>query len=145
MRNIKLQQENGYALLLTLIVLIIMTIFLIFVFQNSSLNLLVSKNALDQPIALQNANACEQHNTRKILNLDISGMKIDDANNGNTDIQCQASVPTPIEQNGILAGFSAAIKSNSYRFQTTAQAQRGTNISTMTDVRIVFNANQLYE
>jgi len=134
----KVSRKQGFAMVITLLVLVIMTIILIGALQNSTLGIFISQNSLDKPMAEASARACEQHMVRKVLNREPGPFEL--PNNGflgGIDIRCQSEMPFRVAKNFKVPGYSADRPSLDLRFQTSGDARRNSHIATVTDVTYV--------
>lgn len=131
-------RESGFALVVTLLILVVLSIMVVGVYQSSILSILVSQNTGDQPIALGYASTCEGYQARQILNFKMTPFSIVPGANP-LQVNCSSTQPQQIDLNCRVAGSSASLCTQIQRFRTTGSGRRNATVTMVTDVALVFN------
>lgn len=134
----KHRSNEGFALVITLVILVVLSIVLLATFQNSSINLLINQNVFEKGGAQASAQVCEQHQSRRILSGFLDPITISKNAGGtyqvpNMEVNCQASL---VEFLGAryLPGNMLNLVSVDLRFTTTGASRRNASMRTVTYV-----------
>lgn len=132
------KNNEGFALVITLVILVILSIVLLATFQNSSINLLINQNVFEKGGAQASAQVCEQHQSRRILSGFLDPITISKNAGGtyqvpNMEVNCQSSL---VEFLGAryLPGNMLNLVAVDLRFSTTGASRRNANLRTYTYV-----------
>lgn len=132
----RLKKNQGVAMVMTLVILIVLSVVMIASYNNATLGQFIQANLIDQPLAGQGASTCEQYMIRRITSPSPDFSVYSKAPGSNLGINCTTTSPTIVEKNTKIIGSSTEIKTVVLRFSSRGLSPKGSQVTTFTDVQI---------
>ena len=125
----KLGDESGFALLVTIVLLVLLTVVFVVVLNSNRLEILISGNDRLASQAEFAAMACASIEGRKIRGLKVDSLTIDSPNN----VECNTDVPQITFFSGAIQGFQTGIPNgyqlSQFNFNSLGQAPRNSEVN----------------